>query len=106
MDQTRLRHVVLLGFKDGTTEEELDEIIRRFASLAGVVPGIEGFEWGANNSPEDINHGHTHCFTLTFADEAARDAYLPHPKHQEFVAFAKQWLEKVLVFDYWAQTVP
>jgi hypothetical protein len=40
---------------------------------------------------------------LTFASEAARDAYLPHPKHMEFVAFALGWIERALVVDYWTQ---
>lgn len=103
MDKTRLRHIVMFGFKDGTTEAEIDEIARRFGVLAGAVPGIEAFEWGANNSPEGKTGGHSHCFTLTFDSEAARDAYLPHPKHKEFVAFASTWIERALVVDYWAQ---
>ncbi|MCB1487318.1 MAG: Dabb family protein [Bauldia sp.] len=103
MDKTKLRHVVLLGFKDGTTEGEIDAIVRRFAALADVVPGIEAFESGVDNSPEGIARGHTHCFFLTFPSEAARDAYLPHPAHQDFVSFASEWIENALVIDYWAQ---
>lgn len=103
MDQTRLRHIVLFGFKDGTTEAEIGEIVRRFGVLASEVDGIDGFEWGVNNSPEGKSGGHEHCFVLTFVSEAARDAYLPHPKHKEFVAFASAWIERALVVDYWAQ---
>jgi hypothetical protein len=102
MNGTKLRHVVLFGFKDGTSEAEVAEIARRFGALAGAIPGITAFEWGANNSPEGIDRGHGHCFVLTFESEAARDAYLPHPEHQEFVAFASQWIERALVVDYWA----
>ena len=105
MDKTRLRHVVLFGFKDGTTEADIDEIVRRFAALADSVPDIQAFEWGVNNSPEGINRGHTHCFVLTFASEAARDAYLPHPDHEAFGAFVSERIENVLVVDFWAQTV-
>ncbi len=103
MDKSRLRHVVLFGFKAGTTDAEIGEIARRFGALAGTVPGIAAFEWGVNNSPEGKADGHSHCFTLTFVSEAARDAYLPHPSHLEFVAFASEWIEKALVVDYWAQ---
>ncbi len=101
---TKLRHIVLFGFRDGTTEAEIDEIARLFGALADAVSGIEAFEWGANNSPEGKTGGHSHCFTLTFVSEAARDAYLPHPKHREFVAFASEWIERAVVFDYWARS--
>ena len=103
MDRTKLRHVVLFGFKNGTTEAEIEEIARRFGLLARALPEIESFEWGADNSPEGKSGGHTHCFMLTFGSEAARDAYLPHPKHLEFVAFASGWIEQALVVDYWTK---
>ena len=103
MELTKLRHIVLFGFKGGTSDAEIEEIALRFGALADAVPGIEAFEWGANNSPEGKSGGHSHCFTLTFVSEAARDAYLPHPAHQEFVAFASDWIERAVVFDYWAR---
>ena len=102
MDGRRLRHVVLFGWKPWTTEAEIGEIARRFGQLRNDVPGITAFEWGADNSPEGKSGGHSHCFVLTFDSEAARDAYLPHPKHQAFVAFASPWIERALVVDYWA----
>jgi len=105
MDTKKLRHVVLFGFRDGTTDFEIEEIARRFGSLAQTVPGIESFEWGANNSPEGKAGEHTHCFVLTFDSEAARDAYLPHPEHTQFVAFASPWIERALVIDYWTNDV-
>ena len=100
---TELRHIVLFGFKNGTTEAEIEEIARRFGGLGEAVEGIAAFEWGANNSPEGKAGGHSHCFMLTFVSEAARDAYLPHPKHKEFVDFASAWIERALVVDYWSK---
>jgi len=99
----KLRHIVMFGFREKTTADELDEIVRRFAALQHEVPGIEAFEWGENNSPEGKANGLTHCFVLTFASEAARDAYLPHPNHTAFSTFARQWIEHVTVVDYWAR---
>ena len=103
LSQPKLRHVVLFGLKPGVSEAQANELAARFRALKDSVPGVEAFEWGVDNSPEGISRGHTHCFTLTFASEAARDAYLPHPKHQEFVAWAGALVEKALVVDYWAQ---
>ena len=100
---TQLRHIVLFGFKDEATDAEIAEIIRRFAALGDLIPDITDFEWGENNSPEGKNQGLTHCFTLTFPSEAARDAYLPHPDHVAFASFAGKWIERVTVVDYWAR---
>ncbi|MGI9490794.1 MAG: Dabb family protein [Geminicoccaceae bacterium] len=100
---TKLRHVVMFGFKEGTTDADIDEIVRRFLALRDLVPGIDDFEWGVNNSPEGKSQGRTHCFTLTFNSTEARDAYLPHPDHMAFVGFARQWIEHVTVLDYWAR---
>jgi hypothetical protein len=100
---TKLRHIVLFGFKAGVGAAEADEVVARFRALRTLIPGIEAFEWGVNNSPEGLSQDHTHCFTLTFATEAARDAYLPHPKHREFVEWVGAFVEKAFVADYWAQ---
>ena len=98
-----LRHVVLFAFKAGVSVAEVDEVVARFAALSRQPLGIETFEWGVNNSPERLNFGHSHCFTLTFASEAARDAYLSHPTHVAFAQWVGAFVEKALVVDYWAR---
>ncbi len=98
----KLRHIVLVGFKPGAAEDQIAELVARFRALKDLIPGIEDFECGIDSSPEGKNEGHTHCFMLTFGSEAARDAYLPHPSHQAFVAWARPLIEKGLVVDYWA----
>ncbi|MEM8630603.1 MAG: Dabb family protein [Pseudomonadota bacterium] len=103
VETTQLRHVVMFKFKDGTGPDETAEIVRRFSGLQDLVPGIEAFEWGVNNSPEALSEGLTHCFTLTFGSEAARDAYLPYPEHKAFADWVGNWVEKVVVVDYWAK---
>jgi quinol monooxygenase YgiN len=95
-----LRHVVLFKFKDGAPAEKVREIESRFGKLKTEIPGIIGYEWGTDVSPEKLAQGFTHCFLVTFPDAAARDAYLPHPAHQAFVAVLKPHLDKVLVVDY------
>jgi len=97
----RLRHMVLFGFRPGVSQEEIAELVARFRALKDVVPGVEEFECGVDVSPEKLAQGHTHCFLLTFASEPARDAYLPHPRHQDFVAWSRPFVEKALVVDYW-----
>ena len=100
---TKLRHVVLFGFKPDVTSAQIEEVVARFRRLQHEVPGIESFEWGPDISPEGIAQGHSHAFVLTFPSEAARNAYLPHPKHQAFVQWIGAFVEKALVVDYWAR---
>ncbi|MCL4160783.1 UNVERIFIED_CONTAM: hypothetical protein GTU68_034396 [Idotea baltica] len=61
----------------------------------------KGFEWGTNNSPEGLDQGFTHIFTLTFDSEEGREVYLPHPAHKAFGEGLGPILDKVLVLDYW-----
>jgi len=98
-----LRHVVLFAFKDSATPQQIDSVVSDFATLPAAIPGIVSYEWGTNVSPEGLNDGFTHCFTLTFASAEARDGYLVHAAHQRFVDTLGACLARSLVLDYWAQ---
>ena len=95
-----LRHVVLLKFKDDAKPEQIREVETEFRALKTRIPSIQSLEWGTNVSAEGLNQGFTHCFFVTFADAKARDAYLPHAAHQDFVKILRPVLDKVLVIDY------
>ncbi|MBI3864098.1 MAG: Dabb family protein [Planctomycetia bacterium] len=97
-----LRHVVLFKFKHEVTPEQVQEVVTAFGSLKGKISLIEDFEWGTDVSVENLAAGYTHCFCGSFRDAASRDAYLPHPAHQEFVKIAGPRIDKVLVVDYFA----
>lgn len=97
-----LRHIVLFKFVEGLEQEKVDEVVEKFADLENQVDSIVDFESGTNVSPEQLDQGYTHCFVVTFADEAGRDAYLPHPAHKAFVEFIGGKIDQVLVVDYWA----
>ncbi|MCX6046414.1 MAG: Dabb family protein [Chloroflexi bacterium] len=98
-----LRHVVLFNFKATATPAQSQEVERAFVALPTQIPNIRTLEWGTNVSPENLSAGYTHCFLLTFATEADRDAYLPHPAHKAFVALIQPYVGQVLVVDYWSQ---
>ncbi|MFT6795267.1 MAG: hypothetical protein ACJART_000399 [Maribacter sp.] len=99
-----LRHVVIFKFKEAASEEEVQKISDSFNALPNHISVIQSFEWGLNDSPEDLHQGFTHCYMLTFNSEEERDSiYTPHPKHQAFVANLQPHLEKVFVVDYWTK---
>ncbi len=98
-----LRHVVLFGWKEKADSVAIGKAVEAFSKLPNQIKSIKKFEWGTNNSPEKLNNGLTHCFLLTFASEKDRDAYLIHPSHKAFTELLPDILDKVTVFDYWAQ---
>jgi hypothetical protein len=98
-----LRHVVLFGWKAGADSAAINNVIVNFKALPQKITVIKQFEWGINNSPENLNQGLTHCFVLTFSSAKDRDDYLVHPAHKAFAALLNPVLDKVTVVDYWVQ---
>ena len=95
-----IRHIVLFKFKPTVPAAEVASLEAEFAGLRDKISAVQSLEWGTNTSQEGLAKGFTHCFTLTFASEADRAAYLPHPLHQAFVARVRPALDDVLVLDY------
>ena len=97
------RHIVLVKVKPGTPDSQVAEAFDALAALKGIIPGLLSFSAGPNTSPEARTLGFTHGFVMDFRDAAARDTYLPHPKHQEAAAHLRAIRDPdngVLVFDY------
>ena len=96
-----LRHIVIFKFKPDVTAKQIDEINLAFHELKHRIAEIKDFERGTNNSPEGLEKGFTHAYTVTFATEADRAVYLPHPAHKQFVELIGGKIDDVMVFDYW-----
>lgn len=97
---SKINHVVLLKFKDGTTEETVAQIFEQLLELSENIPGIENYTGGPNNSPEGLAQGFTHAFVITFSDAAARDAYLTNGEHSKFKDGALPHIGNVAVVDF------
>lgn len=99
-----LRHVVMFGWKPGTPTATIGEIEDAFRALPAKIPQITGFEWGTDVSVQGFSRGFTHCFVVSYASEADRDAYQVHPDHQAFLALSRPHVEQLLTFDYFPAT--
>ena len=97
---SKVKHIALIKFKEGTSEEQINSLFDQILDLTENVEGIEDYVSGPNSSPEGLNQGFTHGFVMTFADAAARDGYLPHPEHEKVKASILPLAESVLVFDF------
>lgn len=99
-----IRHVVLFRARAAVSADEVASVLDGIEALASVVPGIVATSSGEDCSPEGLQRGMTHGFTVDFEDAAARDGYLNHPDHQaagaRLVAIADGGIDGLLVFDW------
>ena len=96
-----LRHAVFFSFKEAASTEDVQGVADAFSQLPSKIDSIIDFQWGVNNSPEGLNDGFSHCFLLTFKDEAGRAKYLPHADHKAFGDVLRPHKDQVFVIDYW-----
>lgn len=98
-----IRHIVLVRFRPEVTHDTIAEILADLQAIEGKVPGLLSIASGRSESPEKIERGYMHGFTVDFADWAALEAYQQHPDHRRvgaaLVAHAEGGLDGILVFD-------
>jgi hypothetical protein len=99
-----VHHLVLFRFRSDLPEGAVEAVFDELRGFRQTIPGITSFHGGAYNSCEGLSQGFSHGFSMIFADEAARDAYLPHPLHQAVVAkllpMLEGGLDGVVAFDF------
>lgn len=78
-----IRHTVLMKFRPEVTQASIDEVFKALADLKTKIPGLISFHGGPYSSPEGLNQGFTHGFSMDFSSEKERDAYLPHQEHDK-----------------------
>jgi len=54
MYMAKVKHIALLKFKDGTSQEQIDKVFEDLMDLSETIPGIEDYVSGPNNSPAKI----------------------------------------------------
>jgi Stress responsive A/B Barrel Domain len=96
-----IRHVVLMKLR---VAAQASQIFTALQALQSEISGILAISTGSDCSPEGLQRGFTHGFTVDFVDAAARDGYLPHPAHQKvgamIVAACEGGVDGVLVLDW------
>lgn len=96
-----IRHIVLLKARVEVPEDHIESIFTDLHALK--LPGILAIHSGRSESPEKIERGYLHGFTVDFADWNALAAYQDHPDHKRvgaaLVAAAHGGIDGILVFD-------
>ena len=98
-----IRHIVLIRFQPSETEAAIAEIFAALPRLAAKLPGILAYAAGRSESPEQIERGYLHGFTIDFTGWDALQTYADDPDHKAFggqlVAHAQGGIDGLLVFD-------
>jgi hypothetical protein len=79
-DTHMIRHIVLIRFRPEVTEAP--SMPSSPTSTPAQLPGILAIHSGRSESPEQIERGYLHGFTVDFADWDALAAYQAHPDHK------------------------
>jgi len=98
-----IRHIVLTRFKSETSEQTIAEIYDGLAAVVAQLPGAANFGGGRSSSPEQIERGYMHGFTIDFESWDDLKAYSANETHQvlggQIVKHADGGLDGVLVLD-------
>ena len=98
-----IRHIVLIRFRPDVTEPAITALFAELAAIQRQLPGCLAIASGRSASPEALERGHMHGFTIDFASWDALAAYQVHPDHQalgaKLVGHAAGGLDGILVFD-------
>ncbi|KNC92906.1 Dabb family protein [Trabulsiella odontotermitis] len=95
-----IRHILFITPADDASADQIKAVRAAFLCIPQQVEGVVSVEWGVNDSPEGKNAGYTHCVLMTFADEAARQRYLPHPAHDALKFIFRPVLREIIVLDF------
>lgn len=103
--QRMIMHLVMMKLKPTVSAAEIDTLFGKFQAMVPTMQGLESFNGGPYSSPEGINRGYTHGFSMVFSSAAARNAYLPSDEHVEVASGLGDMLdgsfeEAVVAFDY------
>jgi len=97
---SKVKHIVLLKFKDGTSEEQINQFFDEILDISETVTGVEDYVSGNNNSLEKQNQGFTHGFIMTFTNSDIRDAYVASAENERFKKLCEPVVAATTIFDF------
>jgi hypothetical protein len=95
-----VKHFGVFKFNADVTNAQIEHCFSVMCAMVGKIPGLLDMIHGPYKSAEGLNDEFTHGFIMTFDSAASRDAYLPHPIHEQVKELVVPCLERVIVFDF------
>lgn len=93
-----LNHVVVLKFKSGISDTDIEELEKMLDDLPNKIPEIHSYEFG-----RDIMHSErSYDFALVslFANPETLERYQQHRQHLSVLKKIKQMCETVVTVDF------
>ena len=78
-----IQHIVLLKWKPGTTDGQIEAAFGQAQQLVDEIDGVERVTLGRNRGEDE--HGYTHALIVKLDDEAL-NGYLAHPVRKRYVS--------------------
>jgi hypothetical protein len=79
-----IQHIVLLKWKTGTTEAQIEDAFAQMSRLLDGIDDVQRITFGRNRGSDD--HGYTHALIVRLTDEHALDRYLANPVRLRYVS--------------------
>lgn len=78
-----IQHIVLLKWKAGTTDAQIDAAFGQAQQLVDGIESVERVSLGRNRADDD--HGFSHALIVKLSDDDALSSYLHHPTRERYV---------------------
>ena len=91
-------HIALYHWKDGTTEDQIDDALAQIASLEHKVTGIVEISCAKNESK--YSEGYTHVILVRGRNAKALADYRSHPDHDVAAALIEAMEDKGIGVDF------
>jgi hypothetical protein len=78
-----IQHIVLLKWKPGTTDAQIDDAFDQAQTLVKEISSVERVTFGRNRARDD--HGFSHALIVRLTDDDALSAYLDHPVRKQYL---------------------
>ncbi|GJT51923.1 stress-response A/B barrel domain-containing protein HS1 [Tanacetum coccineum] len=95
-----IKHIVLVKFKEGTSQLQMDDMVKRFANLANLIEPMKSFRWGRDVSTTNMHQGFTYAFESIFETMDNVETYSAPLAHLQFADHAMTLTDAILVLDY------
>jgi hypothetical protein len=93
-----VQHIVMIEFKDGTSDEAITEALNAVGGLKDKIEGVLEVQSGKDFSGRAGNF--THGIIVRMRDKDVLSAYGPHPAHKEVQGLLGPIVETLWVIDF------
>ena len=97
-EQRLLRHIVVVTFKPGTSNAQMQAVDNSFKNLSKLKM-VNGYEWGIGSDDRDTQHV-KHVYVTTFKSKEDETSYGKSPEHQAHIKLGADYIEGVNATDY------